>query len=432
MLLDSLLARLPGDLHDGKHSQSADLTLRGVPTHPDRAGPNTSFAVLPSTLPADPVGIQTGLKRGIPAIICPPGTTLPRRTRRIFADQPSLTFVTAATALNNNPVSHLHLFRVRLPENLSAQTATLLHRLLEASDHRSALLTSHGGCIAGRHFLQSPSETDCHEWQCFLAAHVRTGGRLLVIEDVSGVRNVLGQVPPLSESIVSLPSKSLIEPLALNWRGSRIRIRVGSSERLAHTPVAGRSALTALDAAFVAAIAAGADPSRLAALLPSFDCDTGFMEPIRAGQSFGVFVDAATEAAALEQLIREAREMTQGSVILLTGASARSTLEQRGQLGEAANLADRVILTSDNPRSIEVDSLSRDIQHGLNQRAHLQPDRRRAISDAIRMARSGDIVLLAGKGTHPIQEINGTILPWDDRIHARNGLAACGWVGDLP
>ncbi|MSU31476.1 MAG: hypothetical protein EXS25_02220 [Pedosphaera sp.] len=431
MLHDSLLARLPGDLHGGKHSQSADQTIRGVTTHPDRAGPNTNCAVLPSTLSAAPVGIQTALKRGTPAIICPPDTALTRRTRRIVADQPSLTFVTAA-ALNNNPVSHLHLFRVRLPENLSAQTATLLHRLLEASDHRSALLTSHGGCIAGRHFLQSPSETDCHEWQCFLAAHVRTGGRLLVIEDVSGVRNVLGHVPPRSESIVSLPSNSLIEPLALNWRGSRIRIRVGPSERLAHTPVVGRSSLAALDAAFVAAVAAGADPSRLAALLTSFDCDTGFMEPIRAGQSFGVFIDAATEATALERLIREAREMTQGSVILLTGASARSTPEQQRQLGEAASQADQVNLTSDNPRSIEVDSLSRDIQHGLNQTAHLQPDRRRAISDAIRMARSGDIVLLAGKGTHPIQEINGTILPWDDRTHARNGLAACGWVGDLP
>jgi UDP-N-acetylmuramyl tripeptide synthase len=432
MHLEQLIERLPGVVPAVGRGTVPAAEIRAVTSDPDRAGPDTIFAAIPERLVSDPFGLQTAVGRGAPAVICRPGTATPRGTHRIAVDQPGRTFTDAAAALNGNPLSRLQVFRVDLPGRMGAAGAVFLHTLLESAGHRSALLTSDGGLIAGRHFLQTPAEDDCHEWQRLLAAHVRAGGTTLVIEDCPAVREVLGTAPPLSQSLVSKPSAGLIEPVALHWRGSRVRVRIGSTDRTAHIPVTGAGAVAALDAAFSSAVAAGADASRLAALLPSLNCAAGAMEPVVAGQPFGVFVDGADDAEAVGELVRECRGMTEGAVILVTGASSDSTPEQRRRLGEAASGADRVILTADNPRRAGFAAITADILRGTTRPAQVESDRHRAVTSAIRQARAGDVVLLAGKGRRPVQEIDGTIVPWDDRMHARDALAGRGWIGDLP
>ena len=209
-------------------------------------------------------------------------------------------------------------------------------------------------------------------------------------------------------------------------------MEVDSAERIAHTPIAGSGSLRALDSAMSACAEAGADPVRLASLIPGLTPATGFMEPVQAGQPFGVFVDGANDAASARELIREAREMTQGAVILVTGADSGSTALARQQLGEAASEADRVILTADNPRRTGFAAITAEVLRGTTRPAQTEPDRQRAILSAIRQARAGDVVLLAGKARRPVQEIDGTVVPWDDRSHARDALAVRGWIGDLP
>lgn len=431
MHLESLIERLPGVSALPARGAIPATEIRSVTSDPDRAGPDTIFAAIPSRMATDPLGTQTAIGRGAPAVICRPGTVIPKGTHRIVADQPGRTFSDAAAALNGNPLSRLHLFRMGLAGRVSGAAAAFLHALLEHAGHRSALLTADGGLVAGRHFPQMPAESDSHEWQRLFAAHVRSGGTALVVEDHPSVNEVLGSIAPLAETRVGDAVGRRIRPVALHWRGSRVRMEVGSVERLAHTPIAGSGSLRALDAAMSACAAAGADPVRLASLVPGLTPATGFMEPVQAGQPFGVFVDGANDAASIRELIREAREMTQGTVILVTGADAGSTALARQQLGEAASEADRVILTADNPRRTGFAAITAEVLRGTTRPAQTEPDRQRAILSAIRQARSGDIVLLAGKARRPVQEIDGTIVPWDDRSHARDALAVRGWIGDL-
>jgi UDP-N-acetylmuramoyl-L-alanyl-D-glutamate--2,6-diaminopimelate ligase len=59
-----------------------------------------------------------------------------------------------------------------------------------------------------------------------------------------------------------------------------------------------------------------------------------------------------------------------------------------------------------------------------------EPDRHVAIATAVRKAKADDLVIIAGKGSRPFQELGSAVIPWDDRLHARDALAGRGWVGD--
>jgi UDP-N-acetylmuramoyl-L-alanyl-D-glutamate--2,6-diaminopimelate ligase len=77
-----------------------------------------------------------------------------------------------------------------------------------------------------------------------------------------------------------------------------------------------------------------------------------------------------------------------------------------------------------------VASILRDLQRGLGGGAIEEPDRHTAIATAVRKAKSDDLVIIAGKGSHALQELGSAVIPWDDRMHARDALAGRGWVGD--
>jgi UDP-N-acetylmuramoyl-L-alanyl-D-glutamate--2,6-diaminopimelate ligase len=97
----------------------------------------------------------------------------------------------------------------------------------------------------------------------------------------------------------------------------------------------------------------------------------------------------------------------------------------------AGELADRVIITSDNPRSEDPEAIASEIVHGIretgNRRYGVQLDRAAAIAGAISHAHVGDVVLLAGKGHEPYQETAGERAPFLDCDHATRALAA--WSG---
>lgn len=430
MLLNQLLDHIPGAPSSGTRGIMPGTDIRNVTSDPDRAGPETLFAAIPERLVNDPLGVQTAVGRGTPAVICRPGTPTPAGTPRITVNEPGIAFADAAAALNGNPLSRLELFRVQGNARQAAATAGFLHTLLSEGGRKPALLTSSGGIIADRLFPQRPTAADSQEWQRLLAAHVRAGGDCLVIEECHDVVEVLGSVPARRNIKVSAGGSKLVEPLAIHWRGSRVKIQSGGVERMAHLGIVGTGNVSALNTALFTAIGAGCPASRLAASLPSIACPAGSLESINAGQPYGVFVDAASTADEIAELIREARSLTSASVILVTGATSVTTSEQRRLLGQAASAADRVILTADNPRHTRFAGIAADILRGTTRAAQVEPDRRKAIVSAIRQARTDDVVIIAGKGRRPVQEIESTVLPWDDRMHARDALSERGWVGD--
>ena len=96
-------------------------------------------------------------------------------------------------------------------------------------------------------------------------------------------------------------------------------------------------------------------------------------------------------------------------------------------MGEVASrLADRVVLTSDNPRSENALAIIEAIRSGVSIAHEVEPDRARAIAAAVRDSKPGDVVLIAGKGHETYQEIAGRRLPFSDVVVAEQSIAAWG------
>ena len=334
-------------------------------------------------------------------------------------------------SVRDHPLQRLDLCRVTRQGRVSAAAAAFIHTLLSGAGRRPALLTPEGGLMAGRLFPQRPKISEATEWERLLATHVRSGGDCLIIEEDSEIEELLAGVSPRSHLQAPTSPRAWIQAQALHWRGSRLQVfSHDGTTRTTHLPLIGRSNLLALDLALNRVIHAGCCPTRTLAILPSLDPPTGLLEPVHAGQPYGVFVDRASCAADLAELLTEARTLSGRRIVLVTGIHGSSTPEERRALGAAAAAADEVVFTSDNPRHVPVAAILRDLQAGLGGGALEEPDRHTAIATAVRQAKSDDLVLIAGKGSRPFQELGSAVIPWDDRLHARDALAGRGWVGD--
>jgi UDP-N-acetylmuramoyl-L-alanyl-D-glutamate--2,6-diaminopimelate ligase len=160
--------------------------------------------------------------------------------------------------------------------------------------------------------------------------------------------------------------------------------------------------------------------------LDGFGRVPGRFEPVDEGQEFGVLVDYAHTPDSLENVLRAAREVTRGRLHAVFGAGGDRDRGKRPLMGDAARrLADRVLVTSDNPRSERPDAIIDEIMEGAGEQAEREPDRRRAIALAIGSAEPGDVVVIAGKGHEQGQEFeNGRKEPFDDVQVARKALRA--------
>jgi UDP-N-acetylmuramoyl-L-alanyl-D-glutamate--2,6-diaminopimelate ligase len=151
----------------------------------------------------------------------------------------------------------------------------------------------------------------------------------------------------------------------------------------------------------------------------------GRFEAIDAGQPFAIVVDYAHTPDSLETVLRAARGLGDGRVIVVFGAGGDRDRGKRPLMGKiAAEHADLTIVTSDNPRSEDPLAIIRDVLQGTGVDIEIDPDRRSAIQRAVGLAEAGDIVVIAGKGHEQGQEISGSVHPFDDRAVVREALAA--------
>jgi UDP-N-acetylmuramoyl-L-alanyl-D-glutamate--2,6-diaminopimelate ligase len=153
----------------------------------------------------------------------------------------------------------------------------------------------------------------------------------------------------------------------------------------------------------------------------------GRMEPVDAGQGFTVVVDYAHTPDSILGVLRGARPLTAGRVIVVFGCGGDRDRAKRPMMGRAAAQgADLVVITSDNPRSEDPHRIIDEVVAGIPAGASriVEVDRAVAIERAIGEATDGDVVVIAGKGHETTQEIDGVVRPFDDRVVARAALDA--------
>jgi UDP-N-acetylmuramoyl-L-alanyl-D-glutamate--2,6-diaminopimelate ligase len=181
--------------------------------------------------------------------------------------------------------------------------------------------------------------------------------------------------------------------------------------------------------AIAAGVALGLAPAAIAEALAGVTAVPGRFERVDAGQDFLVVVDYAHTPDALRRVLETARPLTPGRLGVVFGAGGDRDRGKRPLMGAvAASLADRVWLTSDNPRSEDPAAIIAEIAAGVAPPPRdgytEHPDRRVAIGEALRWARRGDTVVIAGKGHETYQIVAGRVLPFDDRLVARELLGA--------
>jgi len=153
----------------------------------------------------------------------------------------------------------------------------------------------------------------------------------------------------------------------------------------------------------------------------------GRFESVDEGQPFTVIVDYEHKPDALEKVLRAAREIADGRVLVVLGAGGDRDRGKRPLMGRiASELADVAIVTSDNPRSEDPQAIIDAIVAGATTDVAVLPDRADAITRAVELAREGDVVVIAGKGAEQGQQLADRTIPFDDRDAARDALRALG------
>lgn len=220
--------------------------------------------------------------------------------------------------------------------------------------------------------------------------------------------------------------------VATELEGTRIKVRSPWGAHGLRTRLLGNYNVSNALAAFAAGGAMGIDPVDMAVALWELDAVPGRLEEVRSKRDFRVFVDYAHTDDALTNVLKTLRPLARGRLIVVFGCGGNRDRGKRKAMGEAvAKHSDLAVVTSDNPRKEDPETIIRDILTGFSgpRRPQVAIDRREAIHKALAGARKDDVVLIAGKGHETFQEFAHTVVPFDDRDVARawlHGKSAAG------
>ncbi len=266
-------------------------------------------------------------------------------------------------------------------------------------------------------------------------------GRAVINADDALGRSILHGLPREVQGIAYGQSLSVdeIRTIAPRWLvgervsardgGLRAELRSSWGEGELTTPLLGRFNISNLLAVLGVLLARGLELNvaldRLATLSPL----PGRMEAFGGGSQPLAVVDYAHTPDALEQALIALREHAHGELVCVFGCGGERDPGKRPLMGEIAErLAERVIVTDDNPRCEDGDAIVDDIVSGMRhpQAVQVERDRARAIHAAIKGAKAGDVVLVAGKGHEDYQQAGDLRLPFSDREQVRRCLEAAG------
>ncbi len=215
---------------------------------------------------------------------------------------------------------------------------------------------------------------------------------------------------------------------------TRFRALLPDTEMSIETRLVGSFNVSNCLAAIATAYSLGVQPDEIVRGLAGVTGVTGRMERIDEGQPFTVIVDYAHTPDSLEKVLATLRPLTSGKLMVVFGSAGERDIQKRPIMGHiAAQMTDFFVITDEDPRDEDRESILRDIARGAEAIGKRQgrdflciADRTQAIATAFRYAQAGDTILLAGKGHEQSILIGREKLPWDDRRVAREQLRSLG------
>lgn len=211
----------------------------------------------------------------------------------------------------------------------------------------------------------------------------------------------------------------------LDKRGARFFLRGFAREVVVESPLIGPAQISQAMAAAAVAWSHGLPVEAVVAGLETATKVPGELEAVVEGQGFGVWIDQARNGAELEQALGALRAIGAQRIHCVFGAEGLHERSERLGLAKAAEAgADRVTLTTDNPRTEDVDQIIDDLLAGFHRpgRVRVELDRRSAIEATLADAQPGDAVLIAGKGVRTFQILADRALHFDDKAVATEWL----------
>ncbi|MDQ7841903.1 MAG: UDP-N-acetylmuramoyl-L-alanyl-D-glutamate--2,6-diaminopimelate ligase [bacterium] len=469
------------------------VEIRGLAYDSRECGPGFLFAALRGTVHDGHAFIGEAVTRGASAILvdravaAPPGVAVVRTsdTRRALAQ--------ISAAYHGHPSRRLSVIGVT-GTNGKGATTYLIEAILRAAGRPCGIIGTMGIVIDGGVLPSARTTPEAPDLHRALASMVSAGmqyaavevaSHALALERVAGCRFKVGVFTNLTRDHLDFhksmeayraakarlfamlpgdgwavlnaddPTSRIMRAVSpapvvtygvrepADVRGRDLRLHLRGSTFTAETPagsipvelrLAGGFNVANALAALAVGITAELPLAVMAEALAAMPGIPGRFESIEEGQPFAVVVDYAHTPDGLENVLRSAREVTGGRLIVVFGCGGDRDRPKRPVMGKiAASWADHVVVTSDNPRTEDPRSIIDEIRPGVEAaatrrgvRVQIEPDRRRAIAAAVAEARPGDLVLIAGKGHETYQEIAGVRHPFDDREVVREVLSASG------
>jgi len=356
----------------------------------------------------------------------------------------------AAAAFFGDPSAELDVVAVT-GTNGKTTTAFLLHSILTAAGRRPALLTNIRRLVGGEERPTGLNTPEAIDLQRLFREMLDAGDRSCVMEatSIAGAMGRLACTRFAALVFTNLTQDHLdfhgtmeeyyaakralfdqaeiaVVNVADEW-GRRLASELPGAvtftpddELGADLKLRGRFNRANAAGAIAAARALGIPDDAIRAGVEAVAGVPGRFETVDAGQPFSVIVDYAHTPDSLENVLRTARELDRGRLIVVFGAGGDRDREKRPLMGRVAgSLADRAIVTTDNPRSEDPRAIAEEVAEG---KLEIVVDRRAAIEAALADARAGDVVVIAGKGADTEMEIASGNVPFDDRAVAREAL----------
>ena len=219
------------------------------------------------------------------------------------------------------------------------------------------------------------------------------------------------------------------EVLSMGMDGLNMMVEEPRGDFTLRVSLVGRHNAYNVLAAWAVLAQLGADADKVCELFQSFSGVKGRLEKIENSGEVGVFVDYAHTPDALEAVLASLRPITKGKLVLVFGCGGDRDRGKRSLMGKVASSgADRIVVTSDNPRGEEPMAIIQDILLGMEGEVLVEPGREKAIRLALESSRPGDVVLIAGKGHEDYQIVGGEVFPFSDAEVARMVLEELGWA----
>jgi UDP-N-acetylmuramoyl-L-alanyl-D-glutamate--2,6-diaminopimelate ligase len=303
--------------------------------------------------------------------------------------------------------------------------------VMEVSSHALALHRADAIHFAAAIFTNlTQDHLDFHDtMEDYFAAKrrlfVEAGPRAAIVnvDDPYGVR-LAQELPEAITVSLRSPADYRATDVATGLLGSTFTVQTPDGELALRSPLRGRFNVSNVLGALAAARALGVPADVSAEAIAHSGQVPGRFQTVDEGQPFAVIVDYAHTPDSLENVLRAARSLTGQRLHVVFGCGGDRDRGKRPLMGEIARrLADRVIVTSDNPRSENPEAIIAEILTGSGADVLHDADRRAAIASALGDADAGDVVVIAGKGHEQGQEFQGGHkIPFDDVTVAREIL----------